>query len=82
MTADILMTEEEIRDIVGGYTQPQRQVRELHARGFWRARLSRSHEVILERAHYEAVCAGAVEPGAEARDTDPPRLRPIRHAAP
>ena len=45
---------------VTGYRQPARQIAELHSRGFHRATLGRDG-VVLERAHYEAVCAGAVE---------------------
>jgi hypothetical protein len=59
-----LLTDTEIEEISGGYTQPQRQLEELRRAGFWRVRLSRAHKVILERAHYEAVCAGAVQPAA------------------
>src|SRR5690242_9958327 len=58
-----LLTPDEIREIAGGYEQPRRQLQELRRQGFWRARLSRSNAVILERAHYEAVCAGAAAPG-------------------
>lgn len=78
MTPDVLMSPEDVKRIAGGYDQPRRQLDELHARGFWRARLSRFNEVILERAHYEAVCAGAVEPGREPRDTAQPTLQPVR----
>lgn len=43
-----------------GYVQPARQVRELQRQGFSRARRNRLGEVVLERAHYDAVCAGEV----------------------
>lgn len=78
MTTDILLTPLEVKLIAGGYEQPSRQLDELRAQGFWRARLSRAHDVILERAHYEAVCAGAVEPGTEPRDTRQPKLQSVR----
>lgn len=59
-----------------GLTQPRRQVDELRARGFWRARLVHG-ETVLERAHFEAVCAGAVAPGTQQADHFRPRLRAI-----
>jgi len=70
-----LLTREEIKAVSGGYEQPRRQLAELHAQGFWRARLSRSHDVILERAHYEAVCAGALVPRGDTCHTARPKLR-------
>ena len=63
-----------------GLMQPRRQVEELLARGFWRARLVHG-EAVLERAHYEAVCAGAVAPGTKEADNFRPRLRSIPKAA-
>lgn len=41
-----------------GYRRAADQLRELHAQGFFRARV-RGGAVILERAHYDAVCVGA-----------------------
>ena len=55
------------------YTQPARQLRELHRQGFSRARIGRTGAVILERAHYEAVAAGKIAP--EAPRVRPPKLR-------
>lgn len=56
---DVLISPDEISAICGGYTQPAKQLQELHRQGFWRARRSRlTGAVILERAHYEAVCRG------------------------
>lgn len=69
----LLLTDEEVAELAGGLTQPQRQLEELRTQGFWRARLSRGHRVILERTHYEAVCAGAVQHPA---GQQPPRERP------
>lgn len=77
----LCLTPEEIAQLAGGLTQPRRQLHELHERGFWRARLSRDNQVVLERAHYEAVCAGALPPSAAKVDTPRPQLRPIRKAA-
>lgn len=74
---DLTLTPAELERLTGGLTQPRRQLTELRARGFWRARLVRG-ELILERAHYEAVCAGALPPGAPAGDTRTrPQLEPV-----
>ena len=43
---------------VTGYKTHKRQVKELHRQGFYRARISATGNVILERAHFDAVCAG------------------------
>lgn len=40
-----------------GYAQRARQLDELHRQGFVRARIVRG-VLVLERAHYEAVCSG------------------------
>lgn len=59
MPNGLTLTADELQHLTGGYSQPAAQLRELLARGFWRARRSRlTGAVILERAHYEAVCAG------------------------
>ena len=55
----IVLTQDEIIAITG-YRQPARQLADLHSRGFHRATLGRDG-IVLERAHYEAVCCGAVE---------------------
>ena len=52
-----------------GYQQPKRQLEVLHRRGFTRAYLGR-RGVVLEHAHYLAVCARQVEPSK-------PTVRPI-----
>ena len=44
---------------VTGYRRRSEQLRALHDAGFWRARLSPLGGIIVERAHYAAVCAGA-----------------------
>jgi hypothetical protein len=55
----MLLTAEELSDLTG-CRQPSRQLAELHRQGFWRARRAPiTGRVILERAHYDAVCAGA-----------------------
>lgn len=56
---DAILTPAEIQALSGGYTQPAKQLEELRQQGFWRARRSRlTGAVIVERAHYEAVCRG------------------------
>lgn len=54
---------------ITGYSQPAKQLAELRRQGFWRARRSITGAVVLERAHYEAVCRG------EATPSNVPRLR-------
>ena len=71
------LTQGELVQASGGLTTPVRQVNELKRRGFWRARLNIKGGVDLERAHYLAVCAGALPPAAAVRDTARPRVQPI-----
>ena len=61
---------------VTGYKTPKRQEKELHRQGFYRARIAVTGNVILERAHYDAVCAGA-KPAKEpiVRNPFTPKLR-------
>ena len=67
------LTPDEIRQITG-YARPADQFVELQRQGFFRARRApTTGHIILERAHYEAVCAGA----RQARPTvRVPQLRP------
>ena len=51
------LTPDEVAEVTG-YRQQAKQLEELHRQGFWRARRSITGRVILERAHYEAVCRG------------------------
>lgn len=53
----IILTSEELAGVTG-YRTPKRQLEELHRQGFYRARIAVTGNVILERAHYDAVCAG------------------------
>ncbi len=63
MAPRVTLSFAEIKDVTGGYVQPAAQLAELHRQGYYRARRSRlTGEVILERAHYEAVNAGALAP--------------------
>ena len=57
--ADIALDEAKIVRVCGGYKRPADQLKELHRQGFYRARRARvSGRIVLERAHYEAVCSG------------------------
>lgn len=68
------LSADEVKEITD-YEWPSKQLAELHRMGFWRARRSPlTGKVILERAHYEAVCRG--EQPAE-RQIRRPRLQPI-----
>jgi hypothetical protein len=74
--SDVTLSPAEIQAIAGGYKRPGDQLRELHRQGFHRARLGRvTGQVILERAHYDAVCAGAGKV-----DDDRPHVRPTLRA--
>lgn len=74
----ITLTDEELRTITG-YVQPASQLRALLARGFWLARRAPiTGRVILDRAHYEAVCAGADRgPAANSPTRQRPQLRAV-----
>lgn len=66
----------EVERISGGYKRPADQLRALHSLGFYRARIGKvDRQVILERPHYEAVCAGQ---GQASNDDSQPKVRPIR----
>lgn len=71
----LTLTPSELSQITG-YSQPAKQVAELRRQGFWRARRNVAGAVVLERSHYEAVCAGtAAVPGTSNASNDGPRLR-------
>ena len=70
----IVLSEDELRTITR-YSQPSRQLDELLRQGFHRARKGRFGSVLLERAHYEAVCAGRV--AVDAPRVKPPMLRRV-----
>ncbi|MFG6441102.1 DUF4224 domain-containing protein [Roseateles sp. LKC17W] len=72
---DIALSDEQLVRITG-YRQPAAQLRELLRQGFHRARRNPAGRVILERPHYEAVCAGREAPAAN----DTPLLRSQRRA--
>lgn len=54
----IILTSDELERVTG-YKTHKRQMQELHRQGFYRARIGATGNLILERAHYDAVCAGA-----------------------
>lgn len=57
LTAACLVPADQIEQITG-YRQAAKQVAELQRQGFWRARRNVMGVVVLERSHYDAVCAG------------------------
>lgn len=59
----ITLTDDELVTVTGGYRQAAAQLKELHRQGFYRARRAPiTGRVILERAHYDAVTAGGIQP--------------------
>lgn len=74
---DPILSQEEIEAITGGYKRPGDQLRELHAQGFFRARIGRvTGKVILERPHYDAVATG--QPAASGSAGKAPRRPKVR----
>ena len=71
------LTPAEIDELTPGLILPAAKLRELHRRGYWRAWIARDRSIVLERAHVEAVAAGALPPGARPADTGRPQLRPV-----
>lgn len=78
MHTDILLTDPELVALTG-YQRQSEQLAELHRQGFVRARRDRAGRVVLERAHYEAVCAGQRAPADRPR-VRPPKLRGLSPA--
>lgn len=76
--SEITLSPAEIQEIAGGYKRPRDQLRALRDQGFYRARIGKvTGQVILERPHYDAVCAGAVQAGAESGRARP-SLRSVK----
>jgi hypothetical protein len=74
---DITLSLDEIKQVTN-YKRPGDQLVELHRRGFYRARIGKvTGQVILERAHYDAICAGAGQPGNDSTRARP-TLRSVR----
>lgn len=73
----ITLSEEELIELTG-YRAARKQVENLKQQGFWRARINRLGVAILERAHYETVCAGQIKQLVEDQRTPhSPKLRPV-----
>jgi hypothetical protein len=76
---DLLLSPAELVALTG-YKLPSAQLATLQAQGFHRARRNPAGQVVLERAHYEAVCRS--ESQAPRPRVKPPSLRPaVRTAA-
>lgn len=75
---DLTLSPTEIHQLTG-YKRPGDQLAELQRQGFFRARLARvTGEVILERAHYDAVCAGGIQQAGIASGRARPQLRSVK----
>lgn len=71
----ILMTDQELVELTG-YQWPSKQLASLKKQGFFRARINeRTGSVLLERDHYQAVCAGPLPTSAP--KVRPPALRRV-----
>jgi len=66
-----LLTEAELIRLTG-YSQPARQLVELHKQGFGRARRDRFGQVIVERSHYDAVTR------SQTTEAPRPKVKPPR----
>lgn len=73
-----MMTAAEIEAITG-LTTPAHQARKLRELGWWLATVSRAGRVLLPRAHYLAVCGGAVRQ-QPAEQTQPHQAQPAEPA--
>lgn len=62
-TSQVVLQSDELLQLTG-YEQPTRQLAVLHKRGFTRAFIGR-RGVVLERAHFEAVCRGQIDKPVE-----------------
>lgn len=63
MIDELLTLSEAEIERVTGYRRPSDQLTELRAQGFHRARKSpTSGRIIVERAHFNAVCRGELDP--------------------
>ncbi|GAB2471653.1 hypothetical protein GCM10027082_23910 [Comamonas humi] len=70
----LTLTELEIEELTG-YKQPAKQLAKLLSLGFFRARISRTGAVQLERVHYDAICAGAAAQTVKRPQLRNPALR-------
>ena len=72
----LTLTPSELIELTG-YRQASAQLAEAHRQGFWRARRAVSGGVILERAHYVAVCQGVDKVPGKAPRLREPELRGV-----
>ena len=63
----------EVQTLTGGYLRAKDQLAELRKQGFVRARMGRNGKVVLELAHYDAVCSGQYGIAEQPKDL----VRPI-----
>ena len=66
MSSGMILDDDELREVTGGYTRQADQLRVLHQRGFFRAAILRGR-LVLERSHYDAVTRGQSSEAAPAR---------------
>lgn len=60
VVGSVTLSADEIFELTG-YRRPADQLKELQRRGFSRATINRLGRVIVERAHYQAVCGMHME---------------------
>lgn len=70
--AHIILSPDELYELTH-YRAAAKQLEELRRQGFHRARVGRAGLVVLERAHFEAVCRGLDNAAAQR-----PKVRPYR----
>lgn len=58
INCEMILSPSQIQSLAGGYQRPKDQLAELRKQGFVRARLGMDGKVVVESAHYEAVCSG------------------------
>ncbi len=73
--SSLLFSSEEVHALTG-YKWPSKQLDELHRQGFFRARIGKAGNVLLERVHYESVCSEKLPK----HPANAPRVRSIRGA--
>ena len=77
-TQTLVLSDIELQSLTG-YKRAKDQIPELQRQGFYRARQSKATgAVILERAHYEAVCTGRM--AANESRAKEPMVRRLRAA--
>jgi hypothetical protein len=75
---EVTLSPAQVRAVAGGYKRRSDQLVELHRQGFYRARIGKvTGQVILERAHYDAICAGGGQPSNDS-GRGRPTLRSVK----